>query len=37
VDRLLAEGHLIRDESARSRLRVLDPFLASWLREGPAT
>ncbi|HEV7844742.1 MAG TPA: hypothetical protein VGO83_00660, partial [Thermoleophilaceae bacterium] len=37
VDRLLAEGHLIRDDSARSRLRVLDPFLASWLREGPAT
>src|SRR3954454_7436522 len=34
VDRLFAEGHLVRDESTRSRWRVLDPFVAAWLREG---
>jgi uncharacterized protein len=33
VDRLFAEGHLVRDDSARSGWRVLDPFLADWLRE----
>jgi hypothetical protein len=36
VARLVAEGHLIRDESTRSRWRVLDPFLSSWLRDGAA-
>jgi hypothetical protein len=34
VDRLFAEGHLVRDESTRSRWRILDPFLSAWLREG---
>jgi hypothetical protein len=34
VERLVAEGHLIRDEAARSRWRILDPFLSAWLREG---
>jgi hypothetical protein len=34
VDRLVAEGHLIRDEETRSRWRILDPFLSAWLRDG---
>jgi uncharacterized protein len=34
VDRLVAEGHMIRDEATRSRWRILDPFLSSWLRNG---
>jgi AAA+ ATPase superfamily predicted ATPase len=34
VDRLFAEGHLVRDESTRSRWRILDPFLSAWLRES---
>ncbi len=34
ADRLFTEGHLIRDESTRTGWRVLDPFLAMWLREG---
>jgi hypothetical protein len=32
VDRLVAEGHLVRDEATRSGWRILDPFLAAWLR-----
>jgi hypothetical protein len=32
VDRLFAEGHLVRDDSTRSRWRILDPFLSAWLR-----
>jgi hypothetical protein len=34
VERLVAEGHVVRDEATRSGWRVLDPFLSSWLREG---
>ena len=34
ADRLFAEGHVIRDGSTRTGWRVLDPFLAMWLREG---
>jgi hypothetical protein len=34
VDRLFGEGHLVREESARSGWRILDPFLSAWLREG---
>ncbi len=33
VDRLVGEGHLVRDDATRSRWRVLDPFLAAWLRD----
>jgi hypothetical protein len=34
VERLVAEGHLVSDAATRSGWRILDPFLASWLR-GP--
>jgi uncharacterized protein len=33
VERLVAEGHLVRDDTARSHWRILDPFLAAWLRQ----
>ena len=32
--RLAGEGHLVADESARTGWRVVDPFLAAWLRDG---
>jgi uncharacterized protein len=32
VERLVAEGHLVADEGARSGWRVVDPFLSTWLR-----
>jgi hypothetical protein len=32
VERLVAEGHLVKDREARSGWRVVDPFLAAWLR-----
>jgi hypothetical protein len=35
VERLLGEGHLVADDTTRSGLRVLDPFLAAWLRDDP--
>jgi hypothetical protein len=35
VERLVADGHLVRDGSTRSGWRIVDPFLASWLREEP--
>jgi hypothetical protein len=34
VDRLFAEGHLVPDETTRTGWRVVDPFLAVWLREA---
>jgi hypothetical protein len=33
VERLVADGHLIEDEHGRTGWRIVDPFLASWLRE----
>jgi hypothetical protein len=33
VNRLVADGHLVADTSTRTGLRVVDPFLASWLRD----
>jgi hypothetical protein len=33
VDRLHAEGHLMPDETTRTGWRIVDPFLAAWLRE----
>jgi hypothetical protein len=33
VDRLVGDGHLVADPSTRTRWRVVDPFLAAWLRE----
>jgi hypothetical protein len=33
VDRLVGEGHLVADEGTRSGWRVVDPFLATWLRD----
>jgi hypothetical protein len=36
VDRLFSEGHLVPDESTRSGWRVVDPFLAAWLRDEMA-
>jgi hypothetical protein len=35
VERLVAEGHLVADGGTRSGWRILDPFLAAWLREDP--
>jgi hypothetical protein len=35
VDRLFAEGHLLRDGATRSGWRILDPFLGAWLRDQP--
>ncbi len=34
LDRLFADGHLIEDPAARTGWRVVDPFLAAWLRQG---
>jgi hypothetical protein len=33
VERLVADGHLVADLSTRTGYRVVDPFLAAWLRE----
>jgi uncharacterized protein len=33
LDRLVAEGHVVEDATARTGWRVLDPFLGAWLRE----
>jgi uncharacterized protein len=33
VDRLFAEGHVVEDPATRTGWRIVDPFLASWLRE----
>jgi hypothetical protein len=33
VERLFGDGHLIRDESTRTGWRIVDPFVAAWLRE----
>jgi hypothetical protein len=35
VQRLVAEGQLVVDETTRSGWRIVDPFLAAWLREEP--
>jgi uncharacterized protein len=32
VDRLVSEGQLVSDDEGRSGWRVVDPFLAAWLR-----
>lgn len=32
VDRLVGDGHLLADSSTRTGWRVVDPFLAAWLR-----
>jgi hypothetical protein len=34
VDRLARVGHLIADRTTRTGWRVVDPFLAAWLRDG---
>jgi hypothetical protein len=33
VDRLVAEGHLVADATLRPGWRIVDPFLAAWLRD----
>jgi hypothetical protein len=33
VERLFGDGHLIEDRLTRTGWRIVDPFLASWLRE----
>jgi len=33
VDRLLADGHVVRDASTRTGWRLVDPLLAAWLRD----
>jgi uncharacterized protein len=35
VERLAGDGHLVHDASTRSGWRVVDPFLAAWLRDEP--
>src|SRR5437868_1436381 len=34
VERLFADGHLIQDQTTRTGWRIVDPFLAHWLRES---
>lgn len=34
VERLFADGHLVSDEATRTGWRIVDPFLAAWLREA---
>jgi hypothetical protein len=34
VERLFADGHITEDSATRTGWRVVDPFLATWLREG---
>jgi hypothetical protein len=34
VGRLLADGHVVEDPATRTGWRIVDPFLAAWLREG---
>ena len=34
VARLVGDGHLVEDDRARTGWRIVDPFLASWLRES---
>jgi hypothetical protein len=34
VERLARTGHLVGDETTRTGWRVVDPFLAAWLRDG---
>jgi uncharacterized protein len=33
VDRPVGEGHLVADDTTRTGWRIVDPFLAAWLRE----
>lgn len=33
VERLVAEGHLVADGQTRSGWRIVDPFVAAWLRD----
>jgi len=35
VERLFRDGHLLADDTARSGWRIVDPFLAAWLRDEP--
>jgi len=34
VERLFAAGHVVEDQATRTGWRIVDPFLASWLRES---
>lgn len=34
VERLFADGQLVHDETTRTGWKIVDPFLASWLRES---
>lgn len=33
VERLVGDGHLVADDSTRTGLRIVDPFLGAWLRD----
>jgi uncharacterized protein len=33
IERLVADGHVIADETTRTGWRIVDPFLAAWLRD----
>jgi hypothetical protein len=35
VDRLVREGHVVADDTSRTGWRIVDPFLAAWLRGEP--
>jgi uncharacterized protein len=37
VNRLWKDGHLFDDETTATKWRIVDPLLAMWLREGPAS
>jgi uncharacterized protein len=34
VERMFGDGHLVEDSATRTGWRIVDPFLAEWLREG---
>ena len=34
IERLVADGHVINDETTRTGWRIVDPFLATWLRDA---
>jgi hypothetical protein len=33
MERLVADGHVTGDETTRTGWRIVDPFLAAWLRD----
>lgn len=34
IERLVGDGHVVNDETTRTGWRIVDPFLATWLRDA---